>query len=164
MTIKIFSTEYLSSLIEEATSSARARRHRNIHSSYEDPCQRFMNAIGINSYIRPHRHAMEPKSETLIAVLGKFALFIFDDEGTVQDIIRFGTEYYANEDQLSIGVDIPPGIWHTIVALEPRSILLELKAGPFDPSLAKEPALWAPEEESLDGALYLQRLQSLSNL
>jgi hypothetical protein len=41
------------------------------------------------------------------------------------------------------------------------SILLELKAGPFNPNAAKEPAPWAPEEGTSDGRDYLQRLREL---
>ena len=65
MTIARFSPEFLSSLIGEAAQSPRARQHRNIHRSYVDPCQRFLNAIGMESYIRPHRHLLDPKAETL---------------------------------------------------------------------------------------------------
>lgn len=160
MTIQRFSHDYLASLIDEASNSPRSRQHRNIHTSYEDPCQRFMNAIGMESYIRPHRHSIDPKAETLIAVRGKFALFIFDDKGAIQEIINFGTERYADTSELSVGVDLTPGVWHTIVALQPGSVLLELKAGPFNSNAAKEPAPWAPDEMTSDGANYLHYLRS----
>ena len=159
MNIQRFTSDYFASLVDEADRSARARQHRNIHSSYEDPCQRFMNAIGMDSYIRPHRHALDPKAETLIAVRGLFALVIFNDEGTVQEVIRFGTERYAETQDLSVGVDLTPGIWHTIVSLQPGSILLELKAGPFNPDAAKEPASWAPVEGTEEGKSYHLKLR-----
>ena len=161
MTIQRFTPEYLESLVDQASQSARGRQHRNIHTSYEDPSQRFMNAIGMDSYIRPHRHALDPKTETLVAVRGLFALISFDDEGTVQEIIRFGTERYSESCGLSVGVDLPPGTWHTILALKPESVLLELKAGPFDPQAAKEPAPWAPEEQSAEGLAFLRSLHSI---
>lgn len=159
MSVQRFTPDYLASLVEDADRSPRARQHRNIHSSYEDPCQRFMNAIGMDSYIRPHRHALDPKAETLIAVRGSFALVIFDDDGSVQEIVKFGTERHADTPQLSVGVDLTPGIWHTIVALAPGSILLELKAGPFNPIAAKEPAPWAPDEGTDEGVQYLRALR-----
>jgi len=159
MTVQRFTPDYLASLVNEAERSPRSRQHRNIHTSYEDPCQRFMNAIGMNSYIRPHRHALDPKAETLVAVRGLFALVIFDDSGDIQEVIRFGTERHARSGDLSVGVDLTPGIWHTIVALQPGSILLELKAGPFNPNAAKEPAPWAPEEGTEAGVRYLQVLR-----
>jgi cupin fold WbuC family metalloprotein len=155
--MKIFSAEYLDSLIEEATQSTRARQHRNIHERFDDPCQRFLNAIGRDSYVRPHRHSIDPKAETLIAVRGQFALITFDDVGAVIDVVCFGTE---NADTLlPVGADLAPHIWHMIVALTAGSVLLELKAGPFIPSGSKEPAPWAPEEGSLEGDVYLKRMR-----
>ena len=108
MTITRFSPEFLGSLIDEAAQSPRARRHRNIHKSYDDPCQRFLNAIGMESYIRPHPHSLDPKAETLVAVRGLFALLAFDDDGKVQEVIRFGTEKYGEAEVISVGVDLPP--------------------------------------------------------
>lgn len=70
MTIKKLSPELLGSLVEKAAESPRARQHHNIHERYDDPCQRFLNAIGMDSYIRPHRHSLDPKSECLVAVRG----------------------------------------------------------------------------------------------
>lgn len=161
MTVKKLSAGFLRSLIEEAAQSPRARQHRNIHESYEEPCQRFLNAIGMESYIRPHRHSLDPKLECLVAVRGLFALLTFDDDGSIQEVVRFATEKYGVDNGLSAGVELPPGTWHTIIALIPDSVLLELKAGPFDPRAAKEPAPWAPEEGSTDAAPYLQQLRSL---
>tara|TARA_R110002049_G_scaffold214369_1_gene385871 strand:+ start:177 stop:674 length:498 start_codon:yes stop_codon:yes gene_type:complete len=159
MTLTTFTPEYLDDLIDAAIASPRLRQHRNIHASYQDHCQRFLNAICIESYIRPHRHNIDPKAETLLAVRGLFALVTFDDNGQILDVIRFGTEKYSNNKGLSVGVDISPGIWHTIIALQTGSVLLELKAGPFDPKAAKEPAPWAPVEESVEGKIYLENLR-----
>lgn len=166
LNITRFSPEFLAGLINEATQSPRARQHRNIHSSYDDPCQRFLNAIGMESYIRPHRHSLEPKAETLLAVRGLFALVTFDDDGTLQEVMHFGTEQYTSEyaEGLSAGADLSPGIWHTIIALVPGSVLLELKAGPFNPNAAKEPAPWAPEEGTHEGMLFLDGLRKLAAL
>jgi cupin fold WbuC family metalloprotein len=159
MTLKVFSAEYLDSLVEEATQSPRARQHRNIHERFDDPCQRFLNAISPDSYIRPHRHSLDPKAETLIAVRGQFALVTFDDAGAIMNSVRFGTE--KADAVLPVGADLPPGTWHTIIALVAGAILLELKAGPFNPNAAKEPAPWAPEEGTSEGNAYLQRLKGL---
>ncbi|MBF0414774.1 MAG: WbuC family cupin fold metalloprotein [Magnetococcales bacterium] len=157
--LKIFSVEYLDSLVEEAAQSPRIRQHRNIHEGFGESCQRLLNAIGTNSYIRPHRHSLDPKAETLIAVRGKFALVSFDDAGSVVDVVLFGTEKV--DVALPVGVELAPGTWHTIIALVAGSILLELKAGPFNPDAAKEPAPWAPEEGTQAGNEYFQRLRRL---
>ena len=164
MTIINFTPAYLNALISEATKSPRLRQHQNIHTSYQDPCQRFMNAFGVDSYMRPHRHLLDPKAETLIAVQGLFALVTFDDKGTVQEIIHFGTEKYSGPQGLSVGADLPPETWHTIIARVPDAVLLELKAGPYNQNAAKEPAPWAPEEQTAEGDDFLVKLKSLVDL
>ncbi len=156
MTVLKFSPDYLRSLVDEAQRSPRARQHRNIHTSFEDGCQRFMNAIVQDSYIRPHRHSMPPKAETQIAIRGRFSLITFDESGEIAEVVVFGTERYG----LIAGVEIPPCIWHTIVALEPAGVLLELKAGPFDPKIAKELAPWSPEEQTKSAIAYLETLKA----
>ena len=159
MTLTSLSQVVLDDLIKAGLASPRLRQHRNIHVSHDDPCQRFFNAIDCDSYIRPHRHALDPKAETLIAVRGLFALLVFDDSGHIQSLIRFGTEKYADALGVGVGVDLSPGIWHTIMALVPGSVLLELKAGPFNPAAAKEPAGWAPEEQTAEAMAYFESLK-----
>jgi cupin fold WbuC family metalloprotein len=159
MTLKIFTSEDLDSLVDEASRSPRARQNRNIHERFDDPCQRFLNAIGPDSYIRPHRHSLDPKVETLIALRGQFALVTFDDAGAITRILSFGSDK-ANA-KLPVGVDIPSETWHTIIAVVAGAILLEVKAGPFNSGAAKEPAPWAPEEGTPEGNAYLHRLKLL---
>ena len=153
-----FSSKYLNTLISEAGVSDRKRQHRNVHYSFDDKCQRLMNAIGVESYIAPHRHLLDPKRECLIAVRGLFAAVIFSDKGNVEQIEFFGTEKFKN---LSIGLELPPEAWHTVVALTQGSILCEVKEGPFDPKKAKEFAPWAPSEGSADAQDYFDQLRAL---
>ena len=94
MTTLKFSTSYLDSLIAEAERSPRRRQFRNVHRSMSEPAQRLFNAIEPDSYVRPHRHQLDPKDETLIAVRGLFALITFSDEGEITDIVHFGSEKY----------------------------------------------------------------------
>ena len=144
LNVKVFSSGYLDRLVEQATASPRLRQHSNIHINYSDPCQKLFNAIEPESYIRPHIHGLVPRTEMMIAVRGLMAIILFDDEGHVEKIILFG----ANTDgvKISVGVEIPANHWHTAVALNPGSVLLEIKEGPFDPSQSKELAPWAPAE------------------
>jgi cupin fold WbuC family metalloprotein len=154
--MKIFSADYLNELTAEAQGNVRKRQHRNIHESYEDPCQRLFNAIEPGSYIRPHRHAIDPKDELLIAVRGLMALVTFDEQGKVTEVVRFGADDHGKD--LAIGADIPASTWHTVIALAPGCVLLELKAGPFDPHQPKDLAPWAPEEGSRAAGDYFNQL------
>lgn len=153
--MKIFDCQYFGDLSRLAKNGPRLRQHRNIHQSYQDVCQRLFNAIEPGSYIRPHRHASASREELLIAIRGLMALVTFDDQGTVTGILRFGTEKYGN---IPAGVEVTPSTWHTVIALEVGSILLEVKAGPFDPFQCKDLAPWAPEEGSDEAADYFNNL------
>ncbi len=154
--MKIFDAQYLHAITDQAKDSPRRRQHRNIHQSYQDSCQRLFNAIEPDSYIRPHRHASDPRDELLIAVRGLMALLTFDDQGGVTGVQRFGTEKYGNA--IAAGVEVPASTWHTVVAMEPGCVLLEVKAGPFDPDQPKDLAAWAPEEGSELAKNYLRQL------
>ena len=53
------------------------------------------------------------------------------------------------------------GTWHTLVSLEPGSVLFEAKGGPYAPLLQEERARWAPAEGGRDAPAYLERLRRL---
>ena len=156
--MKIFTVDYLNELTAQAQGSLRKRQHRNIHQSYADPCQRLFNAIEPGSYIRPHRHVSDPRDELLIAVRGLMAMVTFDEQGMVTKVVRFGTD--KNGEGLAVGAEVPANIWHTVVALEPGCVLLEVKAGPFDSSQPKDLAPWAPDECGPNVKQYLEKLIS----
>ena len=164
MDIKNFSSEFLDALTQESIQSNRQRQHKNIHQNYNEPCQRLFNAIGINSYIRPHRHSIDSKEECLIAVRGRMALVVFNDIGQVRQIIRFGAQTAEAQLKISVGVNVPVGVWHTVIAEKAGSILFEVKSGPFNPEQAKELAAWAPAECSPNANEYLMRLKLIIKL
>lgn len=156
--MKVFSADYLNELTAQAQCSPRKRQHCNIHESYDDQCQRLFNVIEPDSYIRPHRHAADPRDELLIAVRGSMALVTFDEQGMVTRVVRFGAD--RKGDDLAVGAEVPANTWHTVIALEPGCVLLEVKAGPFDPNRPKNLAPWAPDERSNQAAAYRQILLS----
>lgn len=160
--MKVFSASYLNDLTAQAQGSPRKRQHRNIHESYADPCQRLFNAIEPGSYIRPHRHAADPRDELLVAVRGSMALVEFDEQGKVTGVVRFGVD--RNEEGFAVGVEVPANTWHTVIALEPSCVLLEVKAGPFDPNQPKDLAPWAPDEGAPAALAYLDKLIDLAGI
>ncbi|AVA13636.1 WbuC family cupin fold metalloprotein [Sphingopyxis sp. MG] len=153
--MKALDRVFLDDLGRRAAASPRRRQHFNLHASHADPCQRLVNYLWGDSYIRPHRHSADPKPETLIALQGAMGCIGFDDSGAVTWLVRFG----AGADCSAIVVE--PDEWHTVVALSDTAILFEVKAGPFDPWAAKESALWATEEGSETASAYLLQLQAL---
>jgi len=92
----------------------------------------------------------------MVALRGKMALVLFDEHGVVMEILKLGCDIAGSES--AAGVELVPETWHTVVALESGCILLEIKAGPFDPSQPKDIASWAPEEGTPQARTYLQKL------
>jgi cupin fold WbuC family metalloprotein len=158
--MKIFNAKFLDNLSSDARVTPRKRMSENIHGSYLEPCQRLFNAIEPDSYIRPHRHSIDRRDELLIAVRGLMVLILFDDVGNLVRVVSFGSEKHRLA--LSFGVEVPSSAWHTVISLSPGSVLLEVKAGPFDPERPKEKAPWAPEEGSSAAVEYLKRLTVLA--
>lgn len=158
MNFTVFSTEFLDDLCLRGEAAPRKRLHSNIHRSFHEPVQRLFNAIGVDSYIRPHRHSESAGDELLLAVRGVMALLTFDDEGCITNVARFG-QAVGGDVPISVGVELPSGVWHTVVAQVPGSVLFEVKKGPFQPEQAKEFALWAPVEGTPESKVYLSRLR-----
>lgn len=159
--MKLFPLEYFNELTERAKIKNRLRQHQNIHQSFQEPCQRLFNAIEPGSYIRPHRHNSSPRDELLVAIRGLMALVIFDNNGTINSVQFLGTERYGPE--IFIAAELSSDLWHTVIALESGCVLLEVKAGPFDPSQPKDLAPWAPPEFSSDASRYLKKLTEIVN-
>ena len=159
--MKVFSSQYFEDLTRVASQSRRLRAHVNVHGSYTDQCQKLFNAIMVNSYICPHRHSLDPKEECLIAVRGLFGMIKFTNQGLIQSVTLFGSEKYSEKLRLPSGLELSADTWHTIVSLVDKSILFEVKSGPFDASLAKEFAPWAPEEGSENASSYFEALKQI---
>lgn len=150
--ITLIDLPLLDQVRDEALSSPRRRKNRNFHPDNDFPAHRLLNAVEPGSYIRPHRHLDVRKDETFVVLRGRLGLLIFDDDGS---ILRAENLAAAGP---AMGVDIPHGTWHTVLALEPGSIFLEAKAGPYQPFLAEEFAPWAPAEGDAAAATYLAGL------
>lgn len=158
----ILGNKMLDGLCQQAEYSLHRRQHLNIHSSYQENCQRLFNTIQPNSYIPPHRHYIANKQELLVAIRGSFCLITFDDHGNFVRSSSFGSELYADELCSNIGVEIPPDVWHTVIAMQENSILLEVKEGPFVSEDSKEIALWAPRDGSAEVDSFLARCHKFS--
>lgn len=93
----------------------------------------------------------------LVAVRGLMGLITFDDQGEVIGSVRLGIKEIGAS--VSSAVEIEGHEWHTVISLEPGSVLLEIKAGPFDPNRPKDLAPWAPAEASSEAEVYLAGLR-----
>ena len=70
-----------------------------------------------------HRHPT--KDESFVLLRGKVKVSTYNDDGSVMESVVLCQE------EGRYGVDIPKGVWHTIEAMEPDSVIFECKEGPF---------------------------------
>lgn len=146
--MKLISNALLDEMSAKAAASPRRRTHHNLHSSASDLIQRFVVLLRRDSYVRPHRHLT--KAELCTVIRGRFDIVVFDSAGVVTErtVVGEGTPNMAFE--------LPQATWHTLLPLTDGAAFLEVKEGPYDPSVAAEFATWAPEEGSPGAAAFQQ--------
>ena len=151
--MKVIDNELLDSLVGKAKASPRLRMNHNFHESTDEVINRLLNAIEPDSYVRPHRHLNPDKEEIFLVLRGKAAFFLFDDEGNITDtlIISPTSGVY--------GAEIKAGVWHSLLVMEPSTVLYEVKQGPFVPLSPEDLAPWSPPQEDAEGvARYMEYL------
>lgn len=151
----LITQDLLDQVSAEAAASPRRRKNRNFHQANEDQAHRLLNALEPESYVFPHRHLDPSKDEAIVALRGRFGLVLFDERGKVQSAAILAPNAGV------MGVDIPHGTFHTVLALEPGSVFFEAKAGPYVAMTEAERAPWAPAEGTPEGVAYLESLREL---
>ena len=116
----------LDKLTIEAQASTRLRMHYDLRNSDADSSQRMLNAIEPGSVVPIHKH--QKTSETVVALRGRVVEEYYDE------LERMCTATY----DLAAGgpicaLNIPAGQWHTLRALDPGTVILEMKDGPYEP-------------------------------
>ena len=144
--IAFIDRKLLTEVSTAAKISPRLRQNYNFHPHAAYPAHRLLNAIEPGSYVIPHQHGDPNKDETMVCLAGRLGVLIFAADGRVQQTV----ELRAGGDTL--GVDIPHGVLHSVLALESGTVFLEAKAGPYFPLGADEVAPWAPAEGSAEAA------------
>lgn len=149
--VQLIDRALLDATLARASASARLRTNHNFHSGDADNPHRFLNAWVKGTYGAPHRHLEPPKAESFVVLAGKLAVFLFDDEGAV-------TEHHVLGGEGLLGIDIAPGVWHTLAPLSETAVCFEVKPGPYVAATDKEFAPWAPREGEPGTAAYLEQL------
>lgn len=139
---KILDARLLASVSRDAASSPRRRRNHNFH-RHEEAVQRLLNALQPGTYIPPHKHEGVERFEMFVILQGAVGCLFFDDAGDVVRALRIDSQGPVR------GIEIPGETWHTLVALEPDSVVLEIKEGPYDPTRAKSAIPGFPDELAL---------------
>jgi cupin fold WbuC family metalloprotein len=149
---KIVSKKMLDDLTLKAKLSPRKRLNHNFHDDLADPINRMLNALEPGTYLQPHKHENPDKREVFIVVRGSLVVVFFDDSGSPTEFVLLDP-VTANH-----AVEIPVGVWHTLIALKSGSVVYEVKDGPYQPLSDKNFASWAPNEGHQDCVEYLKKL------
>ena len=157
-TARLFTGDLFADLIQKAGESPRRRTNFNFHGGAEEPCHRFLNVMMQDTYIAPHRHVTPLKAESFLLLEGQGAFFVFDDAGEVLrcDLLDAGAARHTPDVAGSVGIDVTPGVWHSMVVLSPHVVCFEVKPGPYDPATDKEFASFAPVEGADNAHEYLE--------
>ncbi len=138
--VQLITTALFHDIEQRAAASPRRRMNHNFHASAADNPHRMLNVLLRGTYVRPHRHVSPPKSEAFLPLTGRVGIVCFDDAGAITGV------YALDSAGQTRGIDIAPGVWHTVLALSDVSVCYEVKPGPWEPGSDKDFALWAPEE------------------
>lgn len=122
----IIDSSLLDDLQAEAAKSPRLRMARDMRNSAADSSQRMLNALEPGTIIPIHRHPST--SESCLILRGAAEEVFFDNDG--RETMRIVMRAESN----CVGVNIPAGTWHRIIALEPGTVIFEAKDGPFTPT------------------------------
>ena len=124
--LMVVDQQLLDGLTAQAQESPRLRMNLDLRNSDADSSQRMLNAIEPGSLVPIHRH--QKTSETVVVLRGRVV------EEYYEDLERMCTATY----DLAAGgpicaLNIPAGQWHTLRALEPGTVILEMKDGVYEP-------------------------------
>ena len=121
--MKLIDKQLIDEVSRQAKQSDRLRMNHNFHQSLDEKCHRFLNAVEPGTKVEIHRHPT--KDESFVLLRGKIRVTTHNDDGSIiEDVL-------LSNDDGRYGVNIPKGVWHTIEAIEPDSVIFECKEGPF---------------------------------
>lgn len=114
----------LDSLFAQAEENPRLRQNFDLRTSSADTSQRMLNALQPGTHVPIHRHTTT--SETVILLRGHVTELFYNEKG-----VECG-RYDLNPAKGVYGVQVPVGMWHTLIVHEP-SVIIEMKDGAYVP-------------------------------
>ena len=127
-----------------ARQKPRRRMNHNLHQE-SDLVQRFLNVLQPGTYVRPHRHVREQAGtgfECFLVLQGAIGLLIFDGDGQLIERHRLSATGPLR------GIELAENQFHSLVALEPDTVMFELKQGPYQTTQDKDFISACPREGS----------------
>jgi cupin fold WbuC family metalloprotein len=142
------------SVSEKALLSERKRSNHNFH-ELSEVYQRFLNVLTRGTYVQPHRHKQPAKPESFISLQGELGFLLFDDDGSIIE------KFLISSKGPIYGIDLKPGVWHSLVCLSDVCVCFEGKSGPYNPTTDKEFANFSYPEGSKDANLEIKKWEKL---
>lgn len=133
-----------------AASTVRERSRLCAHTENESPVHEMFIVHSDTAYVRPHKHI--GKSESFHVIEGRVDVVLYDDEGTIADVIRMG-DYGSG---LPFYYRIAGAVFHTLLIRSPILVFHETTGGPFDRNQTVF-ADWAPLDADGAGQLEFRR-------
>ncbi len=137
--VTVINAALLDRTTQKAKESGRLRMNHNFHVSEQAPLNRLLNAVEPGTYVRPHRHLNPDKVDVIVVLRGRLLSVVFDDNGEVVDHVVLSPAEGV------YGMEVAPGLWHTIVVLESGTVIYEVKEGPYVPLSPENFAPWSPD-------------------
>ena len=149
--------ELFERIAQRAIDNPRRRQNYNLHEP-EDRVQRFLNVLQPGTYVRPHRHQRDRPGagfECFLVLQGSVGLLLFDGSGQVIQHERLSASGPLR------GIEVAENQLHSLVALEPNSVIFELKQGPYIPSDDKDFLATYPIEGTPEAVIQEQQWREL---
>lgn len=150
ITLKRRDLEFLK---EKVSATSRKRIRICIHTSDNDLIHEMFIVNRYDTYIRPHKHLH--KKESYHVIEGKADIILFDEKGSIQNIIPLGD--FASGKDFYYKLNDP--IYHTMVIHSEYLVFVEVTNGPFrkDDNIF---APWSPDEKDTQAVkAYLRKLK-----
>lgn len=128
----VIDNKILDELSAQAKANPRLRQAMDLRNSPEDLSQRMLNALEPGTVLPVHRH--HASSETVVLLRGKIEWIFYDDNGNETERVILD----ANSEPRMLNVERDR--WHSLICLEPNSVLYESKNGAYQP-LAEDEVL-----------------------
>lgn len=138
--IVVLGDDELAFVRKQALSSPRQRARICAHRHSKDLLHEMFIALSKQTYIQPHRHRQ--KSESFHVVEGEVDVILFEDDGTINEVVRLGP--FGSGRACFYRLDTLR--YHTLVIRSDLLVMHEVTNGPFDRRLT-EYAPFAPGEE-----------------
>lgn len=114
----------LDELLAQAGTNERRRINLDLRNGEGDTSQRMLNALLPGTHVPIHRHTKT--IETVILLRGHITELFYDEKGVGC------ARHELNPASGIYGVQVPAGMWHTLIVHEP-SVIIEMKDGAYVP-------------------------------